>query len=136
MMIQSIKALTFDTGGTVLDWHSGVSAALASVGARRGVDGDWPAMANEYRRRALKSMTLSLLKKVFDLVIERRMVGLGNLSLGEYGLERARHLAIKLGLGQYCSRRARLWNETTLDTGSHFDAIGERSTIDIREKFL
>jgi 2-haloacid dehalogenase len=56
-MIPSIKALTFDTGGTVLDWHSGVSAALASVGARHGVAADWPAMANEYRRRALKSMT-------------------------------------------------------------------------------
>jgi 2-haloacid dehalogenase len=51
------KALAFDTGGTVLDWHGGVSAALAAVGARRGIDGDWPAVTNEYRRRALKGMT-------------------------------------------------------------------------------
>lgn len=33
-MIPSIKALMFDTGGTVLDLRGGVSAALASVGAR------------------------------------------------------------------------------------------------------
>jgi 2-haloacid dehalogenase len=51
-----VKALAFDTGGTVLDWHGGVSAAFAAVGARRGVDGDWPAVTNEYRRRALKGM--------------------------------------------------------------------------------
>src|SRR5690349_16064653 len=56
-MTLPVKALTFDTGGTVLDWHSGVSAALAAVGARRSVDGDWPAVTNEYRRRALKGMT-------------------------------------------------------------------------------
>jgi 2-haloacid dehalogenase len=56
-MTLPIKALTFDTGGTVLDWHSGLSAALAAVGTRRGLVADWPAMANEYRRRALKGMT-------------------------------------------------------------------------------
>lgn len=55
-MIDGIKALTFDTGGTVLDWHRGISAALAAAGARRGVSADWPAIANEYRRRALQAM--------------------------------------------------------------------------------
>jgi 2-haloacid dehalogenase len=52
-----IKALTFDTGGTILDWHCGISGALAELGARRGVTADWPAITNEYRRRALKGMT-------------------------------------------------------------------------------
>lgn len=52
-----IKALTFDTGGTILDWHRGISGALADLGARRGVTADWPAITNEYRRRALKGMT-------------------------------------------------------------------------------
>jgi 2-haloacid dehalogenase len=51
-----IKALTFDTGGTILDWHSGLSAALAAAGTRRGIVADWPAVTNEYRRRALKGM--------------------------------------------------------------------------------
>ena len=52
-----IKALTFDTGGTILDWHRGISRTLADLGARRGVAADWPAITNEYRRRALKGMT-------------------------------------------------------------------------------
>jgi 2-haloacid dehalogenase len=47
------RALTFDTGGTVLDWHGGLVRALAKAGQRRGVDGDWRAIANEYRRRSL-----------------------------------------------------------------------------------
>ena len=30
-----VKALAFDTGGTILDWHRGISRALAAAGARR-----------------------------------------------------------------------------------------------------
>jgi 2-haloacid dehalogenase len=56
-MMSTIKALTFDTGGTILDWHRGIAAALAAVGARRGITADWAAATNEYRRRALKGMT-------------------------------------------------------------------------------
>jgi 2-haloacid dehalogenase len=56
-MTLPIKALTFDTGGTVLDWHRGISAALAAVGKRRGIGADWPAVTHEYRRRALRGMT-------------------------------------------------------------------------------
>lgn len=55
-MASGIKALTFDTGGTILDWHTGFSAALARVGAARGVEADWPALANDIRRRSLKKM--------------------------------------------------------------------------------
>ena len=51
-----IKALAFDTGGTVLDWHAGISGALAAAGARRGLNADWPAITNEYRRRSLKGI--------------------------------------------------------------------------------
>lgn len=51
--MQAIKALTFDTGGTILDWHSGVKRALAAAGARRGVNADWTALTNEFRRRSL-----------------------------------------------------------------------------------
>jgi 2-haloacid dehalogenase len=56
-MTLSIKALTFDTGGTILDWHRGISAALAAAGARRGISANWAEVTNEYRRRALKGMT-------------------------------------------------------------------------------
>lgn len=55
--MQSIKALAFDTGGTVLDWHSGLVAALAETGRRHGLVRDWARIANDYRRRSLQGMT-------------------------------------------------------------------------------
>jgi 2-haloacid dehalogenase len=55
--MQGIKALTFDTGGTILDWHAGISAKLAEVGARRGIAADWAALTNAYRRKSLMQMT-------------------------------------------------------------------------------
>lgn len=51
-----VKALAFDTGGTILDWHSGIVAALTESGARRGVAADWHAVTNDYRRRSLARM--------------------------------------------------------------------------------
>ena len=44
----------------MLDWHAGITAALASAGARHRLDRDWPAIANEYRRRALHRMVGSV----------------------------------------------------------------------------
>ena len=49
MSLDDVKALTFDTGGTILDWHTGFSNALA----KHGLEKDWPAIANELRRRSL-----------------------------------------------------------------------------------
>jgi 2-haloacid dehalogenase len=54
--MQQIKVLAFDTGGTILDWHGGLAAMLGESGARRGVERDWHAFANEYRRRSLQRM--------------------------------------------------------------------------------
>jgi 2-haloacid dehalogenase len=54
MSVGNVKALCFDTGGTILDWHTGVRMALAAVGARHGVERDWAKLANEFRRRSLK----------------------------------------------------------------------------------
>ncbi len=51
-----IQALTFDTGGTILDWHSGFRDAFAAAGARHGIERDWAALANELRRRSLQAM--------------------------------------------------------------------------------
>ena len=59
-MLSGIRALTFDTGGTIVDWHRGVSRAFADAGARRGVTADWPAITNEYRRRSLQAMRARL----------------------------------------------------------------------------
>jgi 2-haloacid dehalogenase len=54
--VDGIKVLAFDTGGTILDWHSGIAGALADCGRRRGVEHDWRGLTNEYRRRALRRM--------------------------------------------------------------------------------
>jgi 2-haloacid dehalogenase len=54
--MEAIKVLAFDTGGTILDWHSGLVVALAECGARYGVERNWDIFANEYRRRSLGRM--------------------------------------------------------------------------------
>jgi 2-haloacid dehalogenase len=54
--MDELKILAFDTGGTILDWHSWIGAALAACGERRGVEHDWARLTNEYRRRALRRM--------------------------------------------------------------------------------
>jgi 2-haloacid dehalogenase len=51
-----IRALTFDTGGTVLDWHSGIREALAEAGRRHRLERDWVTVTNDYRRRAIRRM--------------------------------------------------------------------------------
>ena len=56
MSQHDIQALTFDTGGTILDWHTGIRTALAKVGARHGLNKDWAALTNEFRRRALQGI--------------------------------------------------------------------------------
>ena len=54
--MSGIKALTFDTGGTILDWHGGISRAFAAAGGRRNLKADWHEITNEYRRRSLKAI--------------------------------------------------------------------------------
>jgi 2-haloacid dehalogenase len=53
MGIGNVKALCFDTGGTVLDWHTGLRNAFSAAGIRHGVDRDWAAVTNDFRRRSL-----------------------------------------------------------------------------------
>ena len=56
MSFYGVKALTFDTGGTILDWHTGFRTELEKLGSKYGVEGDWGSLANEIRRRSLGSM--------------------------------------------------------------------------------
>ncbi len=51
-----LKALAFDTGGTVLDWHGGLVAQARRLGATQGVDVDWHAFVNAWRRLAMKGI--------------------------------------------------------------------------------
>ena len=45
--MKQIKVLAFDTGGTVLDWHTGLTAAMAAWGTARGIERDWHAPAHQ-----------------------------------------------------------------------------------------
>ena len=56
MVINDIKALTFDTGGTILDWHTGFYSTMKAIGKGYGLDRDWHHIANELRRQSLKKM--------------------------------------------------------------------------------
>jgi len=51
-----IKALTFDTGGTILDWHTGISSTLKEIGDLRGVNANWAQVTNDFRKRSLEGM--------------------------------------------------------------------------------
>ena len=52
----SVRALTFDVGGTVLDWHGGMVAELRRLAERKGIQGEWPGVVNKWRRRSLSTM--------------------------------------------------------------------------------
>lgn len=51
-----IKAATFDTGGTILDWHTGIRDAFAEIGKAHGVQRDWGLLTNLYRRLSMKGI--------------------------------------------------------------------------------
>lgn len=43
--------VAFDVFGTLVDWRSGITAALARAGAAAGITADWPAVADSWRAR-------------------------------------------------------------------------------------
>jgi 2-haloacid dehalogenase len=53
----NIQALAFDTGGTILDWYTGVTTKLSELGKKRNIDADWSALTQQYRINSLMSMT-------------------------------------------------------------------------------
>jgi 2-haloacid dehalogenase len=77
--VDAIKVLAFDVGGTVLDWHQGIVAALGEHDGTR----DWHGFVNEYRRRSLARM-LGAVEPPFDIDDVHREV-LGEL-LDEHGI--------------------------------------------------
>ncbi len=45
------EIIAFDVFGTLVDWRSGISAALEQAGRSAGLDADWPAVADSWRSR-------------------------------------------------------------------------------------
>lgn len=79
-----IRAVAFDTGGTVLDWHAGLVAALSAGGAGRGAVADWHAVANDWRRRAMQGI-VGQVRPAFNMDdVHRRTL---DESLDRFGLQ-------------------------------------------------
>jgi len=51
-----IRAVAFDTGGTVLDWHGGLVHALAPLAERHDLRLDAHALVNDWRRRTMQGI--------------------------------------------------------------------------------
>jgi len=45
----AIKAIVFDTFGTVMDWRKSIVADFRSFGERSGLDVDWEAFVDEWK---------------------------------------------------------------------------------------
>ena len=45
----SVKALTFDVFGTVVDWRGGIIREASALGRAKGLDGDWAKLADLWR---------------------------------------------------------------------------------------
>jgi 2-haloacid dehalogenase len=88
-----IRAVAFDTGGTVLDWHGGIVRSLARQLEPDGLRADWHAVANDWRRRTLQGI-VGQVKPDFNMDdVHRRTL---DESLDHFGLQAAtaaqRHL--------------------------------------------
>lgn len=55
--MSNIQALTFDTGGTILDWYTGICSTLSRIGQQRNIDANWSDITHDYRIKSLISMT-------------------------------------------------------------------------------
>ncbi len=123
MSLDDVKALTFDTGGTILDWHTGFRTALAEAGARYGIEKDWAALANQLRRRSLK-----------------RMLNLGETAPPAYNFDDAHRAALDEVIAENgcdaltVADRRMIWWDTVhgLQCWPDFPAILPR----LREKFI
>ena len=47
--MESVKALTFDVFGTVVDWRNGITEEGRTLGRDKGIEADWEAFADAWR---------------------------------------------------------------------------------------
>ena len=88
--LSAIKALTFDVGGTVLDWHTGIRNVMTDFGKAHGLERDWGQFTNSWRRRALNTMTNGFEGRVTDLNIDDVHAETLDAVLAEFSID---HLA-------------------------------------------
>ena len=49
MTVNSIKAIVFDTFGTVVDWRSSITADFRAFGKEKGIDISWEAFIDDWK---------------------------------------------------------------------------------------
>ena len=54
--MHDVKAILFDTFGSVVDWRTSVIAEMSAFGAQRGISADWAAFADAWRGAYKPSM--------------------------------------------------------------------------------
>lgn len=52
----TVRALLFDTFGTVVDWRGGLISSMQAWGVARGVAADWPGLVDAWRAEYVPSM--------------------------------------------------------------------------------
>src|SRR5579864_5945792 len=79
--MEHIKVLAFDTGGTVLDWHAGLTTAMATWGVAHGIE------------RAKESDALPMIRQIVATVTEIHAdeSGAWNLLHASYPMKRGNH---------------------------------------------
>ena len=82
-----LEALSFDTGGTVLDWHGGLVARARQLGSVLGSDVDWHAFVNTWRRLAMKGIVGQIQPAFHMDDVHRRTLdeALAQFGLGAWG---------------------------------------------------
>lgn len=66
MTLAGVRAVAFDTGGTVLDWHGSIVDDLAALPAWSATTLDRHAFVNEWRRRTMKGI-VGQVQPAFDM---------------------------------------------------------------------
>ena len=56
--LSKIKALTFDVGGTVFDWRSGIQKEVTRLATEQGADVDVTQFASDWRRWMFERLAL------------------------------------------------------------------------------
>ena len=71
--LKQIKAFTFDTGGTVLDWHTGFKKGFEKLNfyEKSGFKSD--EMANLFRKKSLEIITSQAYKKLVNFDTAHKM---------------------------------------------------------------
>ncbi len=54
--MESVKALTFDVFGTVVDWRGGITEEGRALGRDKGIEADWEAFADAWRGKYQPSL--------------------------------------------------------------------------------